>query len=401
MSLPSVEAARLTMLAGVGPLETQSVSLAAALGRALAVDIEARRDQPPFDASAMDGWAIRRADAEGLAARLRIIGESAAGRALDRPLQAGEAARIFTGAAVPQGADCVVPQEVALRDGDHVRLGPLTDPSSYVRLRGGDFVAGQALLTRGVRLDPWRLALAAAAGFGRVEVVRRPCVAILSTGDEIVPAGEPVGLAQIWNSAGPALAALCETWGAHAVALAPAGDDEEAIAAVAAEAECDLIVTVGGASVGDHDRVKPALKRLGLRLSVEGVNLRPGKPSWFGRLADGRRVLGAPGNPASAMVCAELFLRPLLFALQGLAPARAPATARLASPLPANGPREHWMRAELSDGADGSRWAAPLPDQESSLVTVFAQAEVLLRRPAGASAAATGDVVEISPLHRL
>jgi molybdopterin molybdotransferase len=400
VNLPSVADALARMLAAVEPLPTETVALDDAQGRALAAHIDARRDQPPFRASAMDGWAVRRADAEDAEARLNIMGESAAGRGFDGALGPGEAVRIFTGAPVPEGADCVVIQEAATRNGDFVRLGALEGAPSHIRPRGGDFQAGQRLLDRGVRLDPWRISLAAAAGLARVEVSRQPRVAILSTGDEIVPAGDPVGPWAIWNSGGPALQALCRTWGAAAVQLAPAGDREDAIASAAAGAEADLLVMIGGASVGDHDLVKPALKRLGLELFVEGVAMRPGKPSWFGRLAEGRLVLGCPGNPASAMVCAELFLRATLYSLQGLDPARAPLEARLAEALPANGPRAHYMRAELTNG-EGALVVKPFSDQDSSLVSVFARADALLCRPAHAPAAATGDVVEILPLQRL
>jgi len=399
--LPTPNEALARMLAQVRPLETETVALEAALGRALAQDVDARRDQPPFRASAMDGWAVRRGDALNAEARLKIVGESAAGRGFDLHLARGEAVRIFTGAPVPEGADCVVIQENASREGEAVRLGPLEDAPGHIRPRGGDFQAGQRLLSKGARLDPWRISLAAAAGCGRLEVVRRPRVAILSTGDEIVPAGGLVGPWAIWNSGGPALQGLCRTWGAAAVQLAPAGDSEEAIAAAAADAEADLLVMVGGASVGEHDLVKPALKRLGLELVVEGVAMRPGKPSWFGRLSDGRLVLGCPGNPASALVCAELFLRAVLFAMQGLSPTRTPLFARAAEAMPANGPRAHYLRAELVSEIDGTLLVRPFPDQDSSLVSVFAHADALLHRPAGAPAVEEGTIVEVLPLDRL
>jgi molybdopterin molybdotransferase len=284
VKLPTPAEALARMLAQVGPLEREAVALEAALGRALAQDVDARRDQPPFDSSSMDGWAVRRADALTAEASLKVIGESAAGRGLGRPVGPGEAARIFTGAPVPDGADWVVIQENATREGDAVRLGPLETVSRNIRPRGGDFAAGQRLLSRGERLDPWRISLAAAAGLAKLEVARQPRVAVLSTGDEIVPAGGPVGPWAIWNSGGPALQALCRTWGAVAHQLAPAGDSEADIAAAVSAAEAELLVVIGGASVGEHDLVKPALKRLGLELFVDGVAMRPGKPSWFGRL---------------------------------------------------------------------------------------------------------------------
>ncbi len=396
MKLMTVAAARAAMLAGVQPLELANVPLAEALGRVLAGEVRAMRNQPPVAVSSMDGWAVRAED--GGAAR-RIVGESAAGRPFAGRVGQGEAARIFTGAPVPEGADSVVIQEEARREGDRVTV-PEVAVGAFVRRAGLDFAAGDVLLRAGVRLDPWRLALAAAAGRGALAVARAPEVTILSTGDEVVAAGAAPGPAQIFDSASPALTALAVCWGA-AARLAHAGDDETTIADLAAGCGGDLLVTLGGASVGDHDLVKPALRRLGLALAVESVAVRPGKPTWFGRLTDGRAVLGLPGNPASALVCAELFLRPLLNALQGADPAPRPIPARLEAPLPANGPREHWMRARLVHAPDGGLLARPLADQDSSLVTVFAEAQALLRRAADAPAAGAGDAVEILLLDRL
>ncbi|MBE7219073.1 MAG: molybdopterin molybdotransferase MoeA, partial [Caulobacteraceae bacterium] len=360
----------------------------------------ARRDQPPYDSSAMDGWAVRAADlVEG--EPLAVQGESAAGHPFEAPLAPSAAVRVFTGAALPAGTDQVVIQEEAQREGDRVRLQPAPGSSRHVRPKGGDFRAGDVLLPAGVRIDPWRLMLAASAGHGELLVAPSPRVAILSTGEEIVPAGAEAGPHQIFESNGPALAARARAWGAEPRRLHPAGDDEAAIAAAVADVDCDLVVTVGGASVGDHDLVKPALTRLGLEPTVGSVAVRPGKPTWFGRLADGRRVLGLPGNPASALVCAELFLRPLLLTWQGADPAFPLAPVRLAAPLGATGPREHWMRARLSLDADGGRTARVFPDQDSSLVAVFAAADALIRRPAGAPAMPAGALVEALALDRL
>ncbi len=389
----SVEDARARMLARAGAPTVETVPLARADGRVLAETIVAQRDQPPFNASAMDGWAVRRADA-GEAVALRIVGESAAGRGYALPLQAGEAVRIFTGAPVPDGADLVVIQEQATRDGDWVRLGP-AGPSANIRPRGGDFRSGAALLAAGARLDPWKLSLAAAAGRAEVSVARRPRVAVLATGEELAAPGGAAGPFQIYESGSAGLQPMLARWGAEATRLAPTGDDEAAIAAAVRDVAADLVVTVGGASVGDYDLVKPALTALGLALDVETVNVRPGKPTWFGRLADGRLVLGLPGNPASGFVCAELFLKPLVLALQGASTPFRLASAPLAEPLPANGPREHWMRARITPGG-----VVPFPDQDSSLVTVFAAADCLLRRSSGAAAASAGDPADILPLDR-
>lgn len=395
-----VEEARARMLAVVSPGAAKTVALDRhALGRVLAEPIRAVRDQPPFDASAMDGYAIRPGDGAG---SFMLVGESAAGRPFAGELGAGEAVRIFTGAEAPAGSTVVV-QERARRDGDHVSFeGPLPVERTNVRPRAGDFAAGDALLPAGVRLDAWRLALAAAAGRAEAQVYPQPRVAVISTGEEIVPAGTAdIRPAQIFNSNGPSLATLVGQWGGRPIRLAPARDDEDAIVAAITGVEAELIVTVGGASVGDYDLVKPALRRLGLELEVETIKLRPGKPTWFGRLADGRCVLGLPGNPASGLVAAELFLRPLLAAWQGGDPGLRLEHARLAEPLRETGPREHWMRARLERDAEGVLHVTPFSDQDSSLVSVFAAADALLRRPAGAGAAAIGEVVEVLRLDRM
>jgi len=396
VALPSVEAARARMLAWAVALPAETVALADAVGRALAEDVHAIRDQPPYPASAMDGWALAAADAPG---RLRIVGESAAGHPFEAALARGEAVRIFTGAALPSGADTVVIQEMARREGDVVEV-PATPRGAYVRPVGCDFRAAERLLAKGERLDAWRLSLAAAGGRGDLAVARRPRVSFLSTGEEIINPGAAPGPYQIFDAATVALVALARQWGAAATRLRPVGDDLAATAQAVRAADCDLIVTVGGASVGDHDLVKPALAGLGLELAVEGVNVRPGKPTWFGRLADGRRVLGLPGNPASALVCAELFLRPLLAAMQGADPALPMIQARAAAAFPANGPREHWMRARLTSGADGTVTAEAFADQDSSLVSVFAGADALVRRAPDAPALEARSLVEALPLAR-
>ncbi len=393
MKLMTVEDARAAMLAEAVRLPAESVALARAQGRVLAEDVAALRDQPPFHASAMDGWALRSADAPG---SLRIVGESAAGHGYAATLQPGEAVRIFTGAALPDGADTVVIQEDAARDGDHVTV-PAAPLGDNVRARGKDFSQGQPLLQAGMRLDPLRLGLAASAGRPDLQVSAKPKVAILSTGEEVVPPGATPGPFQIFNSGVTSLGAMVAGWGADLIPLDNVGDDEAAIAAAARDCGGDVIVTLGGASVGDHDLVKPALARLGLRMVVESIAIRPGKPTWFAVLADGRRVVGLPGNPASAMVCAELFLKPFLMAMQGGDVSVNVVNARATAPVAANGAREHWMRAQLGHAPDGALTAQPLRDQDSSLVTVFASANALLRRRA---AAAAGDTIEVLPLAR-
>jgi molybdopterin molybdotransferase len=395
MKLLSVDEARARMLALVTPLPVEKVALAEGAGRVLAEDIAASRDQPPFRASAMDGWAMRAADTPGA---LRIVGESAAGHGFDGVVGAGEAVRIFTGAAVPDGCDAVVIQEDAQRNAESLQV-PAVPVGAHIRPAGGDFRAAEILLASGLRLDPWRISLAASAGRAEVGVRRRPHVALLSTGEEIVEApGEP-GPYQIYDSGGPALSALMAGWGAEVRRARPVRDNLDAVIEALRGADADLIVTLGGASVGDHDLVRAAGQALGLKLHVESVAVRPGKPTFFGVLADGRRMLGLPGNPASAFVCAELFLRPILAAYQGAPAEPAMIVARLDGTLPANGGREHWMRAKLAF-ADGAINVRPYRDQDSSLVSVFAASDALLRRPVGAPAATAGESVEVLPLPR-
>ena len=395
MKLLAVEDARARMLAEAPRLGAETAPLAEAAGRVLAEDVAAERDQPPFRASAMDGWAVRAAETPG---RFTIAGDSAAGHGFAGEVPRGAAVRIFTGAAVPKDCDAVVIQEDARRDGDVVEC-PQAPVGQNVRPAGGDFRAGAPLLAAGQRLDAWRISLAAAAGRAELSVSRRPRVTLFSTGEEIVEAPTRPGPFQIYDSGSLALAALAAVWGAQVSRARPVRDDLEATIAALRAAEGDLVVTVGGASVGDHDLVRAAGQALGLQLKVESVAVRPGKPTFFGVLADGRRMLGLPGNPASALVCAELFLRPWLAAAQGASPELAMIQARAAEPMPANGPREHWMRAAITfDG--GAVTARPFRDQDSSLVSVFAASNGLVRRAPGAPAAEAGALVEVLPLAR-
>jgi molybdopterin molybdotransferase len=395
MNLLAVDEARRRMLAEIAALPAESVPLSRSMGRVLAEDVAAVRDQPPFAASAMDGWAVHAADGSG---PLKIVGESAAGHGFEGRVGPGEAVRIFTGAAMPEGCDAIVIQENSERDGETVRVQPV-EPGHFVRPAGGDFKAGAVLLERGVRIDPWRLSLAASAGRAEVRVSARPRVALLSTGEEIIEAPGTPGPFQIYDSGAPALAAMVEGWGATVVRTKPVRDELDAVIAALRSAEADLVVTVGGASVGDHDLVRAAAQALGLSMKVESVSVKPGKPTFFGVLADGRRLLGLPGNPASAFVCAELFLHPILSAYQGAATEPATITARLEQGIAANGPREHWMRAKLGY-ADGIVTIRPYRDQDSSLISVFSVSDALLRRTADAPAATAGAVVEVFPLAR-
>lgn len=389
------------MLAAVEPLASERVALSDAVGRTLRSAVLATRAQPPFAASSMDGWAIRDTDLDP-EARLTIVGESAAGAAFGGVLSAGHAVRISTGAPLPAGADRVVPQEAADRDGAWVSMTRArSDDARFIRPAGLDFAAGETLLKAGVRLDPWSIALAAAAGLPELEVSRRARVRVVTLGDEIVRPGALPGPSQISDAAADALCALIVAWGGEAERTGPVADDKVALAEALASTGETLLVTVGGASVGDHDLVKPVLTRAGLVLSVEGINVRPGRPTWFGVTPDDRRVLGLPGNPASALVCATLFLEPLLNALHGVRDTGLVwRSARLAIPLPRNGPREHYLRAALRSGPDGVWLAEPFEDQDSSRLVIFAAANGLVRRLPGADAATLGEVVQVLALPR-
>ena len=409
--IPAVPASAVTVDAAVARVRsdglavaTEVVALADAVGRVLAADVVALRDQPPFRASAMDGYAIRSADLiGGERVELTVVGESQAGRAYDGAVRSGEAVRIFTGAPIPGDCGAVVLQEYADVAGNVVSLhGEALKPRpAHMRAAGQDFRAGDVLLAAGVRLDAWRLSLVAAAGQAMVTVARPPRMAVLCTGDELVLPGETPRADQIYESASHALIALARAWGAEARYLGVGRDDAAALVQALGEVEADLIVTVGGASVGDHDLVKPALGSLGLRLAFDGVRVRPGKPTSFGVLADGRRVLGLPGNPASAFVMAQLLLKAWIEASLGVAAGPAWRQAVSVKPIAATGPREAYLRARLSYGEAGEVEVTVFDDQDSSLIQVFAQADVLVRLRAGAAAVAPGDVVEILALERL
>jgi molybdopterin molybdotransferase len=402
----SVEEALARVLASAGtPLEEEQVALEAGFGRVLARDLVALRTQPPFPNSAMDGYAIRAADCAIVPANLRVIGESAAGRALDGVVGPGEASRIFTGAPMPHGADTVVAQEDVRREGDRIVLTAAVPQGDNLRPAGLDFCEGENLLRAGRRLSPRDVALAAAANHVDLSVRRRARVAILATGDELLPPGGTLGPSQIIASNNFAVAGVVEACGGVAIDLGIAVDTMSALDAAirrVREIEADVFVTLGGASVGDHDLVQKALLAAGMDLGFWRIAMRPGKPLMHGRLG-GMRVLGLPGNPTSSMVCAILFLRPLLHALHGQPDVGADASerGRLAADLPANGPRQDYVRAALRRGADGTLLATPAESQDSSLVKTMAWAQGLIVRAPRATAAKAGDACRIIVFEKL
>ena len=393
----SVEVALERVLAGCRPTAPEMVPLPAALGRVLAEDVAARVAHPPLDVSAMDGYAVRAAEV-AQPARLAVIGESAAGHPFAGTVAAGQAVRIFTGAPIPAGADAVVMQEDTVREGDAVQINAATAPGRHVRVRGLDFLPGQAGLAAGTVMGPRQIALAAAMNVPWLLVRRRPRVAVLSTGDEIAMPGEPMGTAQLASSNGPGLAALVTAMGGEAVQLGIARDSRDSLdAMVAAAAGCDLLVTSGGASVGDYDLVQGVLADHGMTLDFWKIAMRPGKPLMFGALKH-VPVLGLPGNPVSAMVCAYVFLVPMLRALQGLGGGLPIQQAALTADLRANDARQEYMRARLDRDGEGRLLATPHTRQDSAVVSGLAAATGLVIRPPHAPAAKAGDTVAVIAL---
>jgi molybdopterin molybdotransferase len=405
MSLISVEEALARVLASIErPVDTERLPLSACAGRTLADNIAALRDQPPFPASAMDGYAVRVADFASIPATLRVIGESAAGRRFSGVVGAGEAVRIFTGAPVPEGADTIVIQEDTTASGDTVTVNEASRSGQWIRPAGLDFRLGAPGLGAGERLDAGRLALAAAMGHPSLPVRRRPKVAILATGDELVRPGDQAGIDQIVASNPYAIAAIVERAGGEALDLGIARDTlpalEERVAA-ARDAGADILVTLGGASVGEHDLVQSALTRQGMDLGFWRVALRPGKPLMHGRLG-AMNLLGLPGNPVSSIVCAVLFLVPAIRALLGDPSAGADPSepAVLGRDLSANDGRQDYIRATLAPRTDGLPVATPFPKQDSSMLSVLVQAQALVVRAPRAPAAAAGEGCKIIRLDR-
>jgi len=403
----SVTEARSLILASASTLQDiEYVALHQVRGRTLAEGLAARRTQPPLAVSAMDGYAVRAVDVAALPAQLTLIGESAAGHNFEGALKPGECVRIFTGAPVPDGADAILIQENAKAEGSLIAPQQSVSAGRYVRPAGLDFKEGELLIAAGTRLGPSEIALAAAMNHAKAPVVRRPRVAILATGDELVKPGEPIGSNQIVASNGFAVGAIVDMAGGEAIDLGIAGDDFAALESgirAARDAKADILVTLGGASVGDHDLVKTALTKEGMQLGFWRVAMRPGRPLIHGRLG-AMSILGLPGNPASSIVCGLLFLAPLIRKMSGDPHAAAEhlESAVLGTALRANDARQDYLRGSLTPSETGLPVATPFEAQDSSLLRIFAQSQCLIVREPGAAAAEAGDhckVIRLTSAH--
>jgi molybdopterin molybdotransferase len=399
MSLLPVEEALARLLAAAHPVsDVEEISLHEANGRILATDLVARLTQPPFNASAMDGYALRAADAAEVGSVLTVIGESAAGHAFAGTVGPGEAVRIFTGAPVPDGADSVLLQEDAEKlEGGRIRTSFAVSKGRHIRPRGQDFAEGDVALSQGLRLDFSHLTLAAAMNHGALPVFRRPRVAILATGDELVFPGTAPGPSQIIGSNTFGIAALARDNGAEVIDLGIVADNRDLLLQAIERARAsgvDILVTLGGASVGDHDLVQSTLLSAGMELDFWRIAMRPGKPLMVGRLG-AMQVLGLPGNPVSSLVCGLLFLEPLLCHLGHRMPPRRMASATLRNGMTANDKRQDYVRARLlADGGD-SPLVESFGKQDSSMMRIFSQSDCLIIRPPHAPAAEAGETVPV------
>ena len=396
--LPLAEA-RTRILDGVKPTGTETVPITQARGRVLARNVKARRDQPPFAASAMDGYAVRQADIGKLPATLVIAGQSTAGACYAGRLKKGQAVRIFTGAPVPPGADTIVLQEHTTADNERVTVERADPDTRYIRPAGLDFSRGDTLITAGTRLNARNLGLAASANTAELPVRRKPVIALLGTGNELVLPGETPGPDQIVSSNNAALTAAICAFGGTVRDLGIVPDDLCAIrAAIGCARDADILLTIGGASVGDHDLVQAALKAEGIKLDFWRIAMRPGKPLMFARRGQ-QRILGLPGNPVSALVCARIFVQPLIDALLGAAHDDRLYLARLAAPLAANDERQDHLRARYDRAEDGTLTVTPFNRQDSSMQSMLASANCLIIRAPHAKPARKGSKVPILPLN--
>jgi molybdopterin molybdotransferase len=379
------------IVAAFAPTQAETVAIGDAAGRVLADDIRARMTQPPAPVSSMDGYAVHAADVPGT---LRMIGTSPAGHPFAGRVGAGETVRIFTGGVVPDGADSIVIQEDTSADGDAIAMKVAAKPGKHIRAAGMDFCEGDLLLAAGKRLSARDLSLIAAGDVANVRVRRKPRVAIAATGDELSPPGAPRDPGGIVASSGYGLSAMVAGWGGETLDLGILPDRIEAIERIAERAaDADLVVTLGGASVGDHDLIQKALGPKGFALDFWKIAMRPGKPLIFGRLG-ATPLLGLPGNPVSTLVCAILFLQPAIAALLGTDTEVSQTTARLVGGLNVNDTRQDYIRAKLSQ-RDGETWVEAFSVQDSSMLSALAEADALIVRAPRAPAAAAGERVEI------
>ncbi|KQZ13696.1 molybdenum cofactor biosynthesis protein MoaA [Mesorhizobium sp. Root554] len=397
MALVPVAEALQRLLDGVEPLPAENVALHEAFERVLAQPLVARRTQPPFHASAMDGYAVKAADVSTAPARLTVIGAAPAGQGFTGTVERGQTVRVFTGAPLPAGADTVVIQENVRATGNgNVEVLEPTSPGRNVRKAGLDFADGDVVLERGRHLDPAALSLAASANYPRVPVIGQPLVAIIATGDELMLPGAELGPDQIISSNAYGVAAAARSVGAQALDLGIAKDSKDAIAALvrkAVAAGANVIVTLGGASVGDHDLVHDVLTGEGMTLDFWKIAMRPGKPLMFGRMGP-IRCVGLPGNPVASLVCTQLFLKPLLARLGGRQFVQDIREAQLAAPMAENDQRQDYVRAVVHDGAS-SLTATPFSVQDSSMLRMMADANGLIVREPFAPAAAAGDPCKV------
>jgi molybdopterin molybdotransferase len=399
MSLLPVEDALARLLAAARPIsETEELSLHEANGRVLAADLTARLTQPPFNASAMDGYALRAADAAEIGSVLTVIGESAAGHGFSGSVSAGQAVRIFTGAPVPDGADSILLQEDAEKlDDGRIRTQFFVTHGRHIRPRGQDFAEGDIALSAGLTLDFTHLTLAAAMNHAAVPVYRRPRIALLATGDELVSPGGRPGPSQIIGSNTFGIAALARDNGAEVIDLGIVPDNRDALRDAIERVQTldvDVLVTLGGASVGDHDLVQSTLVAAGMELDFWRIAMRPGKPLMVGRLGD-MQVLGLPGNPVSSLVCGLLFLEPLLCHLGHRQKRHRMAMARLHTALPANDKRQDYLRARLIERSDDMPVVESFDKQDSSMMRIFSQSDCLIVRPPNAPEVDAGATVPI------
>ncbi len=396
----SVDEARARILAGLAPTGIEQLMLDAAFGRVTARAVPARLSNPPADISAMDGYAVRAADT-AIGSRLVATGTAPAGHPFAGRVDPGTCVRIFTGSLMPDGADTVLIQENATRDGDRVTVSESVVAGRHIRRLGQDFAAGDEVLPAGRRLGARDIGVAAAANQPWIACRRRPVIALLATGDEIALPGEPIPPGGIANSNTPMLAAVVRAAGGEPLSLPPARDRIEAVAASLDGLRCDMLVTIGGASVGDYDLVQAGLATRGFEVDFWKIAMRPGKPLMHGRIG-GTPVLGLPGNPVSALVCAVLFLLPAIARLSGDNIEQPEIeTARLGAPVPVNDHRADHLRASLSRDADGTHLVVPFPRQDSGMLRRLALSEALVLRAPHAPAAAAGDRARIIRLDRL